>query len=176
MAGEWNEEEARRHMGQAVAALVAEKPAAGEIKPKMGRPEIPSDQWKDTILEAIANGELLSEICDRPGWPSRTTVYRWMAADEDFRRLYRTCAREMGAEAIAEKALMDARKAEDAARGTLAWRAATWHISKMNARRYGDKLAIREDDAPPSEMTDEELLAIATGRSGGTASPEDGEA
>lgn len=176
MAGEWNEDEARRQMGQAVAALVAEKPEAATIKPKIGRPEIPSDKWKDAILEAVSEGTTLVEVCERPGWPSRSTVYRWFVADPGFWNTYRACAREMMADAIAEKAYREAQSATDAPIGTLRWRAACWFAAKMNPDRYGDRVAVRTDEKPAHEMTDGELLAIATGRRAGDAAPEGGEA
>lgn len=162
-------------MGDAVAALVAESPAAAEIKPKMGRPEIPSAKWKDAILEAVAEGNTLSDVCAREGWPSRSTVYRWFAADAAYWNTYRVCAREMMADAIAEKAYRDAQTATDAPLGTLKWRAACWFAAKMNPDRYGDRVNLRRDDRPVDEMTDGELGAIAAGSGAGIAGEAEGE-
>lgn len=176
MTGEWSESEAMRQMGQAVAALMAEKPEAADVKRGPGRPEIPSDKWKDAILEAVAEGTTLVEVCEREGWPSRSTVYRWFVADPSFWNTYRACAREMMADAIAEKAYREAQTATDAPLGTLKWRAACWFAAKMNPDRYGDRVSVRSDEKPAHEMTDGELIAIATGRSARDASSEGGAA
>lgn len=133
-----------------------------------------ADEWRERILEEIGEGALLVELCGREGWPSRSTVSRWLRDDPDFWAAYRLRAREQGADAIAERALIDARNAKDAALGTLAWRAATWHVAKMNPDRYGERVNLQRQEKPISEMTDDELASIAAGGRGRAAGEAEG--
>ena len=54
----------------------------------MGRPGIFSQEIADTICELMATGKGLREICTREDMPGRTTVLRWLEADEKFRGQY----------------------------------------------------------------------------------------
>ena len=62
-----------------------------------GRPSIFSQELADAIFAQIGEGRGLSDICRDEGMPNRTTIYRWLAEDEAFRRQY-AVACEMRAE------------------------------------------------------------------------------
>lgn len=49
-----------------------------------GRPTIFNQSLADVILSEIASGETLSEVCRRPGMPSRQSVLRWRRKNQQF--------------------------------------------------------------------------------------------
>lgn len=99
----------------------------------------------DRICERISDGEDLRAICADEDMPGRSTVFRWLAANEDFAKQY-ALARELQGDALADDMLGVARKSaktktEVAARrlllDTMKWRAA-----KLRPKVYGDKLEL----------------------------------
>ena len=58
----------------------------------------------EQILDGIADGVPLREICRREGMPAWRTVYWWLSDDPDFSARFER-AREIGFDAIAEEAL-----------------------------------------------------------------------
>jgi terminase small subunit-like protein len=54
----------------------------------MGRPSTFSDELFDQICDRLANGEVLKAICRDEQMPDRSTVLRWIAADDGKRRKY----------------------------------------------------------------------------------------
>ncbi|HWU70024.1 MAG TPA: hypothetical protein VN017_01545 [Pseudoxanthomonas sp.] len=70
----------------------------------MARPSIYTPEIVEEICTRLSKGEPLSEICRAEGMPDRSTVYDWIAANEDVsRRIAR--AREDGEEALAAECL-----------------------------------------------------------------------
>lgn len=138
-----------------------------------------SQEVADAICDAIADGKSLREICEQDGFPSKTTVMRWLGDPEraDFRDQYAR-AREAQADkladeilAIADDGLNDTYVDENGnkrtdvdviARSRLRVDARKWLASKMAPKKYGDKMAIGgADDLGPvqtvtKEMTDAE--------------------
>jgi hypothetical protein len=66
-----------------------------------GRPSTYTAQQGETICDRILEGESLRTICGAEGMPSRGMVLRWIAAEPEFRMLYRQ-ARLMAAELLAD--------------------------------------------------------------------------
>lgn len=105
-----------------------------------GLPEI-----AQVIVERLAAGEYLRDICSEEGMPDRRTVQRWMLADEAFAA---QCARarEMAAELDEEeverlaRAVEAAELAPEAAR--VAINARTWLAKVRNPKRYGDRVEL----------------------------------
>lgn len=56
------------------------------------------------LLDGLADGVPLRELCRREGMPSWRTVYDWIASDPDFAAQV-TRARELGFDALAEEVL-----------------------------------------------------------------------
>ncbi|WP_262048472.1 hypothetical protein [Bradyrhizobium sp. Bra78] len=54
----------------------------------MGRPSTFTDEIFETICSRLENGEVLRQICDDNEMPDRSTVLRWIAADDGKRRRY----------------------------------------------------------------------------------------
>lgn len=49
-----------------------------------GRPSDYSEELADIICERPADGESLRSICLNDGMPNKATVFRWLAAHEEF--------------------------------------------------------------------------------------------
>ena len=105
------------------------------VKKKVGRPS--------GYLPEV--GESLNKICQRPGMPSRTSVYRWLREYEQFRNNYAR-ATEDRAESIFEEMLDIADSAEEEtasiAKARLQIDARKWILGKMNPKKYSDKQTV----------------------------------
>ena len=106
----------------------------------MGRPSDFTPEIANDICERLAEGESLRTICSAEDYPDRTTVRRWIKANDEFRLQY-AHARECQAETYAEKIVDDAMSATDAAIGRLRMDALKWAASKLAPKKYGDKIA-----------------------------------
>lgn len=106
----------------------------------------------EELLEKLADGESLTSICDdNPRMPSRRTVARWALADDQLARRILE-AREVGFFARAERAVEEAKTAEDPIAGRLAFDAERWFLGKLsNAFRdkplVGVAISVGGDDA-----------------------------
>ena len=96
----------------------------------------------DSIVTALAYSSL-RDICDASDMPSRSTVERWIIDNAEFAaRCAR--ARELHADHIVEghadieAGVLDGTIRADAARVVIS--SQQWRASKMNQRRYGDKI------------------------------------
>lgn len=106
----------------------------------------------DQILEAMASGQSLRQVCNGPGMPDESTVRKWALRDVDgFAAKFRT-AQELGVDArmdeIADMATSLPRRlgAEThpllVQAERLAWDSARWHAGKCHPKKWGDKVAL----------------------------------
>ncbi|HCN96665.1 MULTISPECIES: ubiquitin carboxyl-hydrolase [Mixta] len=102
-------------------------------------PEVAAD-----ICSLLADGESLRKVCERPGMPNKSTVFRWLAQHEEFRDQYAK-ATETRADAIFEEMfdIADNVAEEAAAVGKARLRIDTrkWALARMNPKKYGDKVS-----------------------------------
>jgi hypothetical protein len=80
----------------------AKKP---EIKRPKGRPSDYSEQIAEIICSRIGDGESLRHICANEDMPDRSTVLRWVIANEEFRDQYAR-AREFQADKLFDEILI----------------------------------------------------------------------
>lgn len=93
---------------------------------------------EESLLERLADGESLVQICRDKDMPDRRTVQRWQDDDEKFDAAVMR-AREAGMFVRAEKAVEDAKAADDAAKGRLAFDAERWYVGKLSNAFSDDK-------------------------------------
>lgn len=122
----------------------------------MGRPSSYTQEIADLICERIANGESLRKICADEGMPDKATVFRWLAANDEFATKYAR-AREEQADLHAESIIdiSDEKEVEAnyrgeevvlelsaaaIARNRLRIDARKWYASKLAPKKYGDKV------------------------------------
>lgn len=121
-----------------------------------GRPSSYKQDIADDICERLANGESLRRICLTPDYPRQATVFRWLAANEQFREQYRV-AREAQADTLADEIIdiADGKRAAyegieaDVQRDKLSVHARQWVASKLKPKVYGDKTLIGSDPDNP---------------------------
>lgn len=93
---------------------------------------------RDAICERLAEGESLASICRDKAMPAWSTVHSWIDADEAFAGQI-TRAREIGYQVRADQAILQAKTAEDAALGRLAFDAERWYLGKLSNAFSDDK-------------------------------------
>lgn len=86
---------------------------------------------EEELLERLSVGESLVKICKSKDMPSVRSVQVWQKDDEEFAAQI-TRAREVGYQLLAESAVENAKVAEDAALGRLAFDAERWYLGKLS--------------------------------------------
>jgi hypothetical protein len=94
-------------------------------------------ETRASICAFLADGESLATICRMEGMPAWSTVYAWLDNEPDFAEQV-TRAREAGYQVRADRAIADAKSAEDAALGRLAFDAERWYLGKLSIA-FADK-------------------------------------
>lgn len=131
----------------------------------MGRPSKRDEATETAIIDRLAEGESLSSICRDDALPSWRTVHNWIDGDEEFSARI-TRAREIGFETRADRALLEAKTAEDAAKGRLAFDAERWYLGKLS-NAFSDNKVRKVETATEvthkhdlSQLSDDELGAL----------------
>lgn len=150
------------------------------VKRPVGRPSLYSQTTVDSILEQIANGKFLSDICADPAMPSCSTVFKWRLDHPEFSEAY-AHAREAAADkmvietiAIADDGQNDTYLDEDGnprtdtdviQRSKLRVETRKWLLARMAPKEYGDRIETHHSGEikKTNELTDEELVARIAG-------------
>jgi hypothetical protein len=160
----------------------------------IGAPSKYTDQIASDICQHLAEGKSLRAICLIEGYPNLSTVIRWLAhKDSSFDNFRAQYARAREAQAdyffdeiieIADDGSRDYKKSIDGqesvdhdhiARSKLRVDARKWAASKMQPKKYGDKI-MQEHSGPDGkpiehrEITDEvraAALAAFVAKNGG---------
>ncbi len=137
-----------------------------------GRPSKFSEELSEAILSEIATTTKgLEEICEGDGFPNPSTVYRWIASNEEFCKKYAR-AKELQTEVMEAEMLEIAddgrndwmtRKLGDEVtevqnheainRSRLRIETRKWLMGKLKPKKYGEKLAIGGDPDSPLTIT-----------------------
>lgn len=118
----------------------------------MGRLSEYSPEVGDAICELIMDGKSLREICGPEQMPDKSTVFRWIYAHDSFRDQYAR-AKEAQAENFADELMeiaddasgdvsgeLDMPNGVNVQRSRLRVDTRKWVMSKLLAKKYGDKL------------------------------------
>lgn len=106
----------------------------------MGRPSDYSEDKAAQILAMMTEGMSIKAICEADDMPDPRSVYRWLMVNETFRQNYAK-AQQDRTTAFAEEMLEIAdEKTGDPARDRLRLDTRKWLMSKMDPKRYGDKV------------------------------------
>lgn len=131
---------------------------------KLGRPTKLSPAITDEICHRLAEGESLLSICRDDHMPIAQSVRSWLINDADFFFRY-SRAREAQADTIADQVLDISDSvfatAEEVAKAKLQVSARQWYLSKVAAKKYGDRLDLRAK----LDLTASALFARAKGDS-----------
>jgi terminase small subunit-like protein len=106
-----------------------------------GRPSLYTPELAQRFCDRLGAGELGIEIVQEPEMPDIATIRRWREAHPEFRAAY-AHAREMQAQACAERAVISGRKAtaEDAGAARVRFDADRWLAAKLDPKNYGDRV------------------------------------
>ena len=97
---------------------------------------------QDRICEQIAEGQSLRSICAEDGMPAKSTVFRLLASDAEFRDQYAR-AREAQADHMFDEIMEIADDAtEDVNRSRLKVDARKWAAGKLRPKVYGEKAEV----------------------------------
>ncbi len=150
----------------------------------MARPSSFTKKIADIICERLADGESLRSICEDDDMPTKTSVFRWLKSNEEFRDQY-TLAREAQADTLFDDIIdiaddgrndwMERRGEEDAGwqangenirRSQVRIEARKWMAGKLRPKKYGEKLEVEHG------VTDElsSLMESLNGRTRGLPS------
>lgn len=144
-----------------------------EIKPKIGRPTVFTQELADHICERISEGESLRSVCRDANIPPAGTILRWVAQNSVFREQY-DAAMEQRAEylfeemfEIADETKLDTIETDTGERPNAEWISRSrlrvdvrkWALSKMMPKKYGDRIQHANDPDNPliANLSEEEL-------------------
>lgn len=155
----------------------------------VGRPSDYTPELAANICNRLADGESLRAVCAADGMPDKSTVFRWLAAREDFRDQYAR-AREAQADHLADEIIeisddgtndwMERRSeaekgagvqtgwvlnGEHVQRSRLRVDARKWFASKVAPKKYGDRIETEHSGGIKHE------IAWAATPSEGTSDP-----
>lgn len=155
-----------------------------------------TDEIAAKICEWIAGGRSLVSFCKKKGSPHYRTVTKWLKQQPAFQADYRT-AHQHQAEYLAEEIIdladkqrltkittkraggeVDTVTKDNVERTRLQIDSRKWYAAKLAPKKYGDKLelgGVVGVAQAPTELSDEDLVAIMQGRKLKTA-PDDPDA
>ena len=109
---------------------------------QVGRPSEYTPEVGERLLDRLAAGETLRAICDDSDMPYRRTVRRWREESPEFAAAYAR-ARAVGLDQLADEtvAVADSATAEDVAVARLRVDTRKWLVSKLAAKKYGERIA-----------------------------------
>lgn len=113
--------------------------------------EFQDDQIEE-MIRRLADGEPMALVAKDRRMPSYESMHRWQEDKENEigRRIAR--ARAQGYQLRAAQAVQKAAEANDPARGRLAFDAERWYLSKMDPSKFGDKVALTDNDGGPLQV------------------------
>ena len=102
-----------------------------------------TEEIEEAILAGLMSGKSLRRVCAEDDMPDRSTVFRWMASDDEFAT---KCARARVIQADAieddmadiEERTLSGELNPQASRAVLASK--QWRAAKLAPKKYGDKL------------------------------------
>lgn len=118
------------------------KAAAKKTGKKMGRPEKLTPELQEELLARISTGESIRRICSEDQFPAAVNVFKFIYRHDDFRQRYET-ARAACQDWHADGLLEIADEGSgDTQRDRLRVDARKWIMSKLQPKKYGDKLGL----------------------------------
>lgn len=107
----------------------------------MSRQTLYTPELADAICERLMDGASLVKICADESMPNRSTVMRWMQADEAFAT---KCAHARVLQSdLMDDMILDTANActpETAAADRVKISAYQWRAAKLEPKKYGDKI------------------------------------
>ena len=104
-----------------------------------------SEELAEEILDRIARGESLKQICSEPGMPAPSAVVQWCDRNLEFAERYgrarERCAEHWASEIIdIADSVRSGATSEEINAAKLAVDSRKWIVAKLLPRRYGDRV------------------------------------
>ena len=130
---------------------------------KVGRPTDYTKELADKMCAELAEGKSLRTVCNSEEYPSKTTIFRWLRENTEFRDQYEKAKEECAdryAEEIVEIAddgtndymekqvgenTIEVVNTEHIQRSRLRVDARKWVAAKLKPKKYGDKMDVTSD-------------------------------
>lgn len=154
--------------------------------PGPGRPSVFTPELEVEILTRMQEGRSLNSICADEDMPDKSTVFRRLASDKDFRDKYRACA-EIRADALHEEMLnvahdplvglititretkdgtfTDTKEADNVERSKLIVHTLQWTTERMAPKKYGNKIQHTGEGGGPVAVQIVRFTDAAPGKS-----------
>jgi len=113
-----------------------------------GRPSDYTIEMAEAVCLRLSCGESLRAICRDDDMPSERAVYTWLLKHEDFAQKYAR-AREAQMETHLEDILEIADGVDDPQNKRVRIDTRKWAMSKLAAKKYGDKHLVGSDPENP---------------------------
>lgn len=108
----------------------------------VGRPRKLTEELQIDLLAQISVGRSLNQICKEKRFPAATNVFKFIHKCDEFRQKYQEAV-AMRAEWIDGELLEIADEGSgDTQRDKLRIDTRKWYLSKLNPRKYSDKLQL----------------------------------
>ncbi|MAE81447.1 MAG: hypothetical protein CMB80_01835 [Flammeovirgaceae bacterium] len=107
----------------------------------MARPTKYNEERAKQILDLYSSGMNLQQVEKKKNLPSRRTICRWRKDFPEFGEAY-DIALQAHSEAIVEESMVIADTEQDAKKAKNRIDIRTWIASKLNRKRFGDRLDI----------------------------------
>lgn len=137
----------------------------------MGRPSDYNVELGDLICSELADGKSMRAVCLPDNMPNKSTVFRWIRTNKEFRDQYAR-AKEESADALTDEMLDiaddsaldytasddDGKKlnAENIQRSRLRIDTRKWLASKLKPKKYGEKQFVETKDTT-EDFSDDDL-------------------
>ena len=136
-----------------------------------GRPSSYSQETASKICDLLAEGMLLKDIAKLPNMPGPSTVYSWLHKQPEFMDMYAR-ARETQMDGMVEECLAIADEFDaDPQRARLRVDTRKWIMSKLAAKRFGDRVqqvhtgadggAVKVEQISPLEEIEDRLKRLS---------------
>lgn len=102
------------------------------------RPKKYNEALGQKITSLICDGKMLSEICEKPGMPSPTTVRQWVVQNPDFGKQFEA-ARSMQADCLFEEAVAIGKDTQSSGKDRLRVETLLKAAAILKPKAYGDK-------------------------------------
>lgn len=116
---------------------------------RIGRPSEYTLERGAYICAELDKGRSLLSILREEGQPDRMTLVRWLAANDAFHAGYARARRRLGRFRRKTRRAVDDVPPEYAQSRKLAIDTGKWLLSKLAARRHGDRIEVKNDISGP---------------------------
>ena len=151
--------------------MVSNMPDNPPTKRKEGHPTTYTLETASKICDLLAEGMLLKDITKLPDMPGPSTVYSWLHRQPEFVELYAR-ARETQMDGMVEEILAIADEFDaDPQRARLRVDTRKWIMSKLAAKRFGDRVqqihtgadggAVKVEQISPLEEIEDRLKRLS---------------